>query len=226
MGKITMSRKERKHLYALEKLKNGEITQKAAAKLAGLTSRQIRNKIKSYAKEGASGIVHKNRGKVSPKRIPMAIRGEIVNLLSDKNFEDWGPTMIMEQLLKNDIKISRETTRQTMISEGFWQPKRDRVSKHRKRRDRREYVGELVQFDGSDHAWLEDRAPKNTLLLFIDDATSTILWAGFYLSESTKNVMRVSKGYFEGWGMPISIYTDYGSVYKVNVNNEEQKNSI
>jgi len=221
MGKIIMSRKERKCLPVLEKLKHKEITQKAAAKQLNLTTRQIRNKVKRYLKEGTSGIVHKNRGKPSPKRTSDDIRNEIITLMNNKNFEDWGPTMITERLMKKSIEICRETTRQIMISEGFWRPKRDKISKYRKQRERKEYFGEFVQFDGSEHAWLENRASKCTLLLFIDDATSAILWAGFYPSESTNNVMHVSNAYFQKWGKPISLYTDYGSVYKVNVNNRE-----
>jgi hypothetical protein len=221
MGKIIMSQKERKHLYALEKLKNREITQKTAARLAGLTTRQVRNKLKRYVKMGAVGIVHKNRGKANPHRTSEKIIGKIRALLSNQIFEDWGPTMITEYLMKSNIKLSRETTRQIMISENFWHPKRSKVATHRIRRERKEHFGELVQFDGSDHAWLEERAPKSTLLLFIDDATSIIVWAGFYPSESTNSVLHVSKNYFEKWGTPEFLYTDFGSVYRVNVNNKD-----
>lgn len=57
-----------------------------------------------------------------------------------------------------------------------------RRSKQRKQRRtfyqprlRRECFGELIQIDGSDHRWFEDRAPPCTLLVFIDDATSTLM---------------------------------------------------
>ncbi len=38
---------------------------------------------------------------------------------------------------------------------------------------RRESYGELVQIDGSEHRWFEDRVEPCSLLVFIDDATSS-----------------------------------------------------
>jgi hypothetical protein len=63
--------------------------------------------------------------------------------------------------------------------------KRSRVRRIHSPRERRSRLGELVQIDGSPHAWLEDRAPKSCLIAFIDDATGELMQACFYPVEST-----------------------------------------
>jgi len=220
MGNITMSRKEYNSISIFEKLKNGEILQKSAAKQLGITPRQVRNKYKRYILDGPKGLVHSTRGKPSKKRLKADLVSEIIELIAS-NYSDFGPTFAAEVLETNhSIKISKETLRKTMILAGIWKPKA-RKKKQRVRRERRDCVGELVQFDGSVHDWLEKRGPRCTLLLYIDDATSMILWAKFCSGENTKDVMEVSREYFESYGRPVSIYTDHGSVYKVNVGNED-----
>jgi len=220
MEYITMSKKEYNSISIFEKLKNGEILQKSAAKQLGLTSRQVRNKYKRYISEGPKGLVHLTRGKASKRRLEEDLVNKIVELITS-NYSDFGPTFAAEILEKNHgIKANKETLRKIMITGGIWKPKK-RKRKQRVRRERRECFGELVQFDGSIHDWLENRGPNCTLLLYIDDATSTILWAKFCSGESTKNVMEVSKEYFERYGRPVSVYTDHGSVYKVNVGNKD-----
>jgi hypothetical protein len=81
--------------------------------------------------------------------------------------------------------------------------------------------GMMVQCDGSPHDWFEGRAGACTLLVFIDDATSEILWLEFAPSESTHALMQATKNYIEKWGIPLTFYTDHGSVFHVNLNNQE-----
>jgi hypothetical protein len=59
-----------------------------------------------------------------------------------------------------------------MQDAGIWLSRKQRRTFHQPRL-RRECYGELIQIDGSDHHWFEDRGPSCTLLVFIDDATST-----------------------------------------------------
>jgi len=75
--------------------------------------------------------------------------------------------------------------------------------------------------DGSPHDWFEGRAPKCTLLVFIDDATSKVVWLYFAKSESTESLMQAAKEYIEAYGRPVSIYVDCGGVFLVNINNPE-----
>ena len=78
-----------------------------------------------------------------------------------------------------------------------------------------------MQLDGSPHAWFEDRAPACTLLAFIDDATSRILWLEFAYQEATIPIMKATKSYLEKFGRPLELYVDRGKVFKVNLNNPD-----
>jgi hypothetical protein len=70
--------------------------------------------------------------------------------------------------------------------------------------------------DGSPHAWFEDRGPKCTLLLAIDDATSKIMAAKFVKSENTDDYFNFVKEYMREHGKPVSFYIDKHCVFKVN----------
>ena len=80
----------------------------------------------------------------------------------------------------------------------------------------------MIQLDGSPHDWFEGRAPKCTLLVFIDDATSQIPHMELAPRESTKCVMLAMRHYIEAFGRPLSFYVDFGGVFSVNVNNPDR----
>jgi len=107
------------------------------------------------------------------------------------------------------------------MAEGLWQPRQRKV-KVFLMRQRKECFGEMVQVDGSDHEWFEDRAPRCTLLAFIDDATSKIVYLEFVTGETTENLMRSTWQYLDEYGRPRSLYMDKGGVYKVNLNNSDE----
>jgi hypothetical protein len=137
-----------------------------------------------------------------------------------KEYYDFGPTFTSEKLAERDgITVSKETVRQIMIEVGLHRPKtlkKDRTHPLRERRKRR---GELVQIDGSYHAWLEDRADKACLLLFVDDATSEILAGEFVEHESFAAYTALCKRYFREYGLPEAFYSDRFSVFRVNQKN-------
>jgi hypothetical protein len=74
----------------------------------------------------------------------------------------------------------------------------------------------LVQLDGSPHDWFEGRGPRCTLIIYIDDATSRILYGEFVDEEDTLNLMRTTKAYIERWGRVVAVYVDKDSIYNVN----------
>ena len=110
-------------------------------------------------------------------------------------YRDFGPTLAVEALYERHcIKVGRETLRTWMVEAGLWASRRQRKSFHQPRL-RRESYGELVQIDGSQHRWFEDRGEPCTLLVFIDDTTCRIMQLRFVRSESTDS-------YFEGSAEP------------------------
>jgi len=221
MGILVMSKKEREQLKVIGRLDAGEITQEAAAEMLNWTDRWVREKLRRYRAEGDAGLVHKNRGKVSQRRWDPREQSIAIELLKSE-WRGFGPTFASEKLAElKGIKVSDETLRKAMIANGLWRPGKKK-QKHRKRRERKLMQGVLVQLDGSPHDWFEGRGPRCTLLVFIDDATSKILWLEFAESESFKGVAGATKKYMKVNGRPVSFYVDYGSVFSVNLNNPER----
>ena len=203
-----------------DRVLRGEITQKMAAGMLGITERQVRTKFKRYKENGAEGLLHRNRGKPSPRKVDARKEAFAIDLLRSE-WQGFGPTFAAEKLKEiHGITVSKEWLRQAMIKTCVWEGRRQRT-KYRKRRERRQTVGAMIQLDGSPHDWFEGRAPWCTLLAFIDDATSKILWMEFVPSESVQSVMMATRRYMQKYGRPISLYVDFGSVFKVNVNNRE-----
>ena len=121
------------------------------------------------------GLVSKKRGKPSNRRHSKEFRNRVINIVRD-NYADFGPTLAREKLAeRHDISIGKETLRRWMTDAGLWQTRKERKKRVHQPRYRRECYGELIQIDGSDHHWFEDRAPRCTLLVYIDDATSRLM---------------------------------------------------
>ena len=219
MELITMSRAELEQVGIFERLIKREIKQKEGAKLLNLSVRQVKRKIKEYRKTGAVSLVHGNRGKPSNRIIDKELTDKALVLIKEK-YPDFGPTFASEKLEENhSIVINHETLRRIMTKEGIWKPKTVRTVVKHFWRERKECLGEMVQLDGSPHHWFEDRADLCTLIAFIDDATSKVLWLEFAESESTMSLMNSTRNYIEKFGRPASFYADRGVVYKVNKDN-------
>jgi hypothetical protein len=122
--------------------------------------------------------------------------------------------------------VSRETLRGWMIADGLWQDRRHRLLLPHQPRRRRDCLGELVQIDGSEHAWFEDRGPTGTLLGFIDDATSRLMQLRFVTSESAFDYFRTTRAYLEQHGKPVAFYTDKHGIFRVNAEDAAGGDSI
>lgn len=215
-GLITMSNKEANRVAVLDQLLNGLIKQKQAARMLDLSTRQIIRLKKKYKAGGAKSLVHKNRGRVSNNKIKSEKIKEAIKLIN-KHYHDFGPTLAHEKLTENhQVDFGLETLRQAMIAGGVWKPKRKRKVNVYQLRPRRQAEGELIQIDGSPHAWFEDRGPYCNLLAFIDDATGKIKWLEFVPEETTLGYMRSTKGYLNTHGKPLSFYADKHSVFRIN----------
>lgn len=214
-GQIIMSKKESNRVSVLERAGRKTITNRQGAQILGISSRQFRRVLSKYRENGLEGIIHKSRGKISNRSIPQTIKDHALKIIYQKYY-DFGPTLAHEKLLKNhSVNMSVETLRKEMIKIGIWKPKTKKVPCHQMR-ERRFQEGELVQVDGSPHDWFEGRADRCTLLVYIDDATSKLLWLEFVESESTNSYFEATKKYLKTHGRPLSFYVDKHSVFRVN----------
>jgi transposase len=213
---ITMTEEELHRKTIVEQAIAKRITQKEGAARLHTSERNFRRILFRYRQNGDIGLVSKHRGKPSNHRLEDDKRETIVEMIADPKYSGFGPTLMSEKLEEyQGIVVSRETVRQLMIEEGRHHPrvKKKRVHLQRERRERR---GELVQIDGSYHAWLEGRGPKACLLLFVDDATSAVLAAEFVNQESFFAYGKLCKTYFRSTGLPVAFYSDKFSVFRAN----------
>lgn len=201
----------------IKQAKEKKITQKVASIQLGLSERQIRRIIKRYKEEGSDGLIHRNKGKPSRKKLPKEIEAKAIEWLRE-NGPDFGPTFAQEKLIEYlDIMLSVSTVRSLLIQHCLHKP-RKKKTKSFIRRERKHYFGALLQCDGSDHDWFENRADRCVLLTVIDDATGRIE-ARFSKGESTQGLMMLMRDYVTKYGRPQALYTDHGGPYKVNVGN-------
>lgn len=215
---ITLTMKEINRHEVARRLIQRRITEEEARKLMDLKSvRQVRRIKGRVIKEGAKGLAHRGRGRQGNRKFGEDFTNKVMTIVKEK-YSDFKPTFAVEKLLENHrIRIGRETLRKLMADEGLWKPKSRQQPKGRHVwRARKENYGEMQQFDGSYHHWFEDRGEEACLLLSIDDATGKITKAKFDRNEGTAAVFGFWLEYFNENGLPVSIYLDKFSTYKIN----------
>src|SRR4051812_37000359 len=197
-----MTQRDRDRLVVLKKAQKKLIRQSEAAKDLDVSPRQIRRLLRRLRDQGDAAVVHALRGRQSNRRLSEESRQKIVQVLSHEIYRDFGPTLAAEYLRKKHaVTIGRETLRQIMIAAGLWRARKQKVETVHEWRPRRSCRGELVQWDTSDHDWLEGRGPRFYLIHMIDDATSE-LTARFVTSDSSAENMRLLWSYVEKNGRP------------------------
>lgn len=209
-----MTQADRDRLVALKKAKKNLITQREAAEELELSIRQVQRLLNGLKQRGDKAVVHGLRGVPSNRRIEEKIEKQAVKILSAPVYEGFGPTLAAEYLgMKHGIEASKETVRQWMIRGKLWRAKREKVKQFHGWRPRRSRFGELVQWDTSEHDWLEGRGEQLYLIAMIDDATSR-LFARFVRHDSTEENMKLLWSYLEKFGRPVSFYTDKASLFQ------------
>ena len=216
MERIAMSQEERDGLDWLKRVRDGHVTQKLAAEKMGITERWVRSLLAAMKVKGDAVVIHGLRGRPSNRRIDGEVRARSMELLKSPDWHDFRPTFAAEQLAKrHQIRVSKETVRQWMMTDGMWQSKGRQVKEVHQWRERRSHYGELVQWDTSDHDWLEGRGePVRHLVRMIDDATSRS-WGRFVRSDGTRENMGVLWEYVERYGRVLDYYTDRDSMFVV-----------
>jgi hypothetical protein len=148
--------------------------------------------------------------------LPDELRSHAIEIVRER-YADFGPTLACEKLLElHDVRVSKETLRAWLIGAGTWIPRREQTLTTHQPRHRRECLGELVQIDGCEPAWFEDRGPGCTLLVYVDDATSRLMELRFVKSESAFDYFASTHAYLERHGKPVAFYSDKHSIFRVH----------
>jgi len=190
----------------MEWVKQGELTLIEASEKLKISYRQGKRVYKRYKTEGDAGLVHRSQGQPSNNRKGGELR-ELAIKAYKENYRDFGPTFASEKLAEREgIVVDHETLRRWLLEEGLWKEKR-RSNTYRRRRERRERFGELVQFDGSHHDWFEGRREKCCFMNMVDDATGISL--GFLSEqETTVSAMELLWLWIRTYGIPQGVYCD------------------
>jgi len=213
---LTMSRRELDRAELMVRVRERRLTQAEAARQLGLSVRQVERLYRSFKTQGAVGLVSKKRGRPSPRRTPELLRLEVLRVVRER-YADFGPTLAQEKLHEaHGLRVSVETLRKWLVAEGLWVPRAQRAKRPHPPRARRSCLGELVQIDGCDHEWFEDRAPRCVALVYIDDATGRLMQLRFADSESAFSYFEATRGYLQRYGRPVALYSDKAGVFRVN----------
>jgi hypothetical protein len=211
-----MSEKELRRAGVLARVKAGELMLGSAAELMGVSYRQSKRLWRRYREYGATGLQHRSAGVRSHRAKAAGFRAKVLGLVRRKyggeTGERFGPTLAAEHLQSDDgLTVDHETLRRWMLAEGLWSRERKR-KQHRRRRERKEHFGELVQMDGSFEAWLPGSVEKQCLMNMVDDATSKTL-SQLHEQETTWAAVEVLRAWVEKYGVPHCLYTDWKNVY-------------
>jgi transposase len=220
-----MSTKELTRAGILARVKAATLTLQAAATLMGVSYRQAKRLAARYRRQGARGLRHGNAGRGSNRATSARTRKRVLGLIQAKYGgridERFGPTLAAEHLASEDhVRVDHETLRRWMLAAGLWSRARKR-SPHRRRRERMPHFGELLQLDGSLHAWFEGRGPQSCLLTLVDDATGRSL-GRFGAQETIWAAVAVLRAWIDRYGIPRALYTDWKNVY-VRVPNADER---
>ena len=209
-----MTQRDRDRLVVLKRAQKRQITQRQAAAELGLSERHVRRLLVRLEEVGDRAVVHGLRQRPSNRRLSEESREKAVGILSQEIYHGFGPTLASEYLAKrHKLVIGREALRKIMMQAGLWRGRKQKVEAIHEWRPRRSSRGELVQWDTSEHDWLEGRGEKLYLIHMIDDATSELL-ARFVRSDSTEQNMRLLWSYLERNGRPVAFYTDKASLFR------------
>lgn len=215
--RLNMSNGDIDRLRTIRDVIDGKLTWSEAADILRLSDRQVGRLCARVREEGNHGVTHRLCGHPSNNRLDEEVLGQALSALHNPLWKGFGPTFSQEklnELCRIDLGVT--TVRELMILTNLWEPHR-RGAKHRAWRERRPCVGMMVQLDGSDHDWFEGRGPRCVLIIYIDDATSRILYGEFAKVEDTLTLMRTTRTYLRRRGRPVAFYVDKDGIYKVNL---------
>jgi transposase len=213
---IHMTKREISRADVFGEISQKKVSQAKAAEILGISARHVRRLYSEFKKKGVASLVSRHRGKPSNHQLPRHVRARVMELVTCEKYEGFRPTFMCEKLTElHGITICTETTRQLMIQSGVWEVHKKKSPVIHQQRKRRARFGELIQIDGSPHAWFEDRGDPCVLIVFIDDATGHT-YGKFFQAETTEAYMTTTKEYIMKYGRPLAFYPDKHGIFRIN----------
>ena len=216
MRDVKLNQQEQARIQVLNSVLEYQLPIAQAAEIMGVSERHTKRLLAGYRKDGPAALAHGNRGRKPHNAVPETAAAAVVKLASN-GYAGANHSHFTELLREREgIDLSRPTVRRILVKAGIGSPRSRRFQQHRFRRRRMPQEGMLVQIDGSQHPWLEDRGPKLTLLIAVDDATGTVAQAVFRTTEDTRGYLVLLEGLVRQWGIPLALYSDRHAAFKYN----------
>jgi transposase len=210
---ITLDQRAQQRLYVLNHILAGELSATEAAGYLHLSVRSVRRLLARYRQEGASALVHGNRGRVPANRLDDERRARLTELATT-TYAGINREHLSELLAEREgLVVPARTLRRVLAEAGLAPVRRRRPPRHRSRRERMPQAGMLLQVDGSRHDWLEGRGPWLTLVGGIDDATGRVTGAVFREQEDTAGYLEVLIQTVHRHGLPLGLYSDRAGIF-------------
>ena len=210
---ITLTQTEQQRAHVLNRVQAGILTAETAAELLALSVRHFRRLLAEVRQKGLAALAHGNRGRASTRRLSDTVRARVLTL-ARTTYAGANDHHLTELLREREaLRLSRPTVRRLLREAGIGSPRTRRPPRHRRRRERMPQAGLLVQMDGSQHPWLEDRGPRLVLHAAIDDATGKVLGGVFRLEEDTQGYFLLLRQLIRRYGVPTSAYTDRHGIF-------------
>ncbi|ADG20772.1 transposase [Paraburkholderia sp. JPY681] len=207
---VTLNMRELDRLKVIQAVVEMGLKPGRAAERLGLTVRRIERLAIRYQESGAAGLASRKRGCQGNRRLDEDLAQRALAIIRER-YTDFGPTLACEKLYEcHGFRLAKGTVRRLMTDAGLWVPRRTRPPKLYQPRARRSCPGELIQIDGSEHPWFDNRAPQCTLLAYVDDATSRLMHVLFTATESTFSYFEATRAYIEhhprplDWALPFT----------------------
>jgi transposase len=214
---FTMRRKEVPRAGLLEAALEGRISNVQGARSMRLSVRQFHRVKARFAAEGVAGLVHRLRGRPSPRRLAAAIHARAVALLQGGTYAGLNDCHLTEKLREVEgLPLSRSTVRRLRRGLGLAATRRRRGRQGRMRRTPEAQMGALVQLDASLFSWLGDRGPQLTLHGAIDDATGICVALYFRPHEDLHGYATLLRTLCTTYGLPLALYGDQLGVFVRN----------
>lgn len=206
-----MSSQELRRVEVMGRVQAGSLKLNEASELLEISYRQAKRLWKRYREGGREALQHRSCGWGSNRAKPARLRRRVLKRVQER-YADFGPTLASEHLREEDgLEVHAETLRRWLKEAGMSRRQRRRKP-YRKRRERKQHFGELVQMDGSFHLWLEERGGEGCLMHMVDDATGRAE-GEFSQEETTWAAAKLLRHWIEQYGVPKALYTDWKNVY-------------
>ena len=213
---LRVSQREIHRMHVVRLTIEGRETVGRAARLLGISPRQMKRLRRKMKERGVEGLLHGNRGKAAWNKTASEKIEKLLELAQGR-YQGLNDTHLSEKLKeKEKIAVSRATVRTILRQAGIAAVRKRGVKRHYKRRERKAQEGALLLWDGSPHHWFGDQPGQCNLTAVIDDATGALLHGVFTVEEDAQSYLVCLRQILLEKGIPLALYMDRHGIFRRN----------